>query len=75
MVASIGTVASAAQGVSYYEKDGYYAKDDVLHREASAWRGKGTEAMGLSGPVDPSDFQKVLEGHVPDGAQAGETRA
>ena len=71
MVASIGTVASAAQGVSYYEKDGYYAKDDALHREASAWRGKGAEAMGLSGPVQPDDFQKVLEGHVPDGRRLG----
>ncbi len=71
MVASIGTVASAAQGVSYYEKDGYYAKDDALHREASAWRGKGAEAMGLSGPVEPEAFQMVLEGHVPDGRRLG----
>ena len=71
MVASIGTVASAAQGVRYYEKDGYYARDDALHREASAWRGRGAEAMGLSGPVEPEDFQKVLEGHVPDGRRLG----
>ena len=28
MVASIGAVAAPAQGASYYEKDGYYAKDD-----------------------------------------------
>ena len=33
MVASIGAIASAAQGVSYYEKDGYYAKDDAEHRQ------------------------------------------
>ena len=25
---SIGALASAAQGASYYERDGYYAKDD-----------------------------------------------
>lgn len=73
MVASIGSVASAAQGVSYYEKDGYYAKDDEVHREASAWRGKGAEAMSLSGPVEPEAFQKVLEGHVPDGRRLGKT--
>ena len=33
---SIGALASAAQGASYYEGDGYYAKDDPEHREASA---------------------------------------
>ena len=52
MVASIGKIASPAQGVGYFEKDGYYAEDDGAHREASAWAGKGAEALGLSGPVD-----------------------
>ena len=65
---SIGAVASAAQGASYYEKDGYYAKDDPEHREASAWFGKGAGALGLSGPVDPDTFRAVLEGKVPDGS-------
>ena len=68
MVASIGAIASAAQGVSYYEKDGYYAKDDAEHREASAWAGKGADALGLKGPVDPDVFRAVLEGKVPDGS-------
>ncbi len=36
MVVSIGAVASPAQGTSYYERDGYYAKDDPAHRAASA---------------------------------------
>ena len=71
MVASIGAIASAAQGVSYYEKDGYYAKDDAAHKEASAWRGRGAEAMGLSGPVEPDAFEKVLQGFVPDGRRLG----
>ena len=71
MVASIGAIASASQGVSYYEKDGYYAKDDAAHKEASAWRGRGAETMGLSGPVEPDAFERVLEGHVPDGRQLG----
>ena len=65
---SIGAIASAAQGASYYEKDGYYAKDDPGHREASAWFGKGAEALGLSGPVDPDTFRAILEGKVPDGS-------
>ena len=56
MVASIGKIVSAAQGVSYYERDGYYAKDDPAHREASAWTGRAAAALGLSGSVDPETF-------------------
>ena len=65
---SIGALASAAQGASYYERDGYYAKDDPDHRAASAWAGKGAEELGLKGPVDPDTFRAILEGRVPDGA-------
>ena len=65
---SIGAIASAAQGASYYERDGYYAKDDPEHREASAWAGRGAEDLGLKGPVDPDTFRGVLEGRVPDGS-------
>ena len=68
MVVSIGAIASAAQGVSYYENDGYYARDDPEHLNASAWAGKGAEALGLSGAVDPNVFSDVLEGTVPDGS-------
>ena len=68
MVASIGAVTSAAQGVAYYERDGYYARDDDGHRQASAWLGRGAEDLGLAGPVDPEVFRDVLEGVVPDGS-------
>ncbi len=68
MVASIGAVASPAQGANYYERDGYYAKDSAEHRELSAWAGKGAEALGLEGAVDPDVFRAVLEGEVPDGS-------
>ena len=68
MVVSIGAVASASQGVFYYERDGYYARDDLAHREASAWAGRGAEDLGLSGPVHPHLFQAILEGDVPDGS-------
>ena len=67
MVASIGAVASPAQGVTYYERDGYYARDDPAHKEGSAWAGKGAEALGLDGPVDADIFKDVLAGEVPDG--------
>ena len=68
MVVSIGVVAAPAQGVTYYERDGYYAKDDPAHRDASVWIGKGAEALGLEGPVDPDTFKDVLAGKVPDGS-------
>ncbi len=68
MVVSIGAIASAAQGVSYYERDGYYARDDPRHLEASAWTGKGAEALGLRGEVEPDAFRGILEGIVPDGS-------
>ena len=71
MVASIGKVASPSQGASYYESDGYYARDDPAHREASAWAGKGALALRLSGPVDPDAFTAILEGKVPGGRQLG----
>ncbi len=60
--------ASRPQGASYYERDGYYAKDDPEHREASAWAGRGAEELGLTGPVDADTFRQVLEGRVPDGS-------
>ena len=68
MVASIGAVAAPSQGASYYERDGYYARDDPEHRHASAWAGRGAAELGLEGPVDPDVFRAVLEGHVPDGS-------
>ena len=71
MVVSVGAVASPSQGVSYYERDGYYAKDDPEHRDASAWAGKGAAALGLQGPVDPETFKALLAGQVPDGPRLG----
>ena len=68
MVASIGAVAAPSQGAHYYEADGYYAKDSPEHLAASAWAGKGAEALGLEGPVNPDTFKAVLEGEVPDGS-------
>ncbi len=68
MVASIGAVAAPSQGASYYERDGYYAKEAPEHKAASAWAGRGAAELGLEGPVDPDVFRAVLEGQVPDGS-------
>ena len=70
MVASIGKISSPSQGTSYCERDGYCAKNDAAHKEARVWAGKGTEALGLSGPVDPDAFRAALEGKVPTGANS-----
>ena len=69
MVASIGAVAAPSQGASYYERDGYYARDDPEHRASTAWAGRRAGELGLEGPVDPEVFQAVLEGRVPDGLE------
>lgn len=37
------TGASSSQGMSYFEKDGDYGRDDPARREASARAGKGAE--------------------------------
>ena len=73
MVASIDKIASPSQGVSYYERDGYYTKGDSAHREASAWAGRGAEELRLSGPVEPDAFKSILEGKVPGGRQLDRT--
>ena len=51
LVASIGKIVSLAQGVAYFERDGYYACDRLEDQEASARAGKGAEASSLSCPV------------------------
>ena len=65
MVATVHELASSATAVSYYEKDGYYAKDDPEHRKASFWHGAAARDLGLRGHVVPSRFESVLSGRVP----------
>ena len=75
MVASFAELASSATAVSYYEKDGYYAKNDPEHRQASFWRGAGALALGLKAHVHPKRFEEVLSGKVPGtGIQLGRKR-
>lgn len=69
MVASIGALAAPALCAAYFERDGYYAKDGLIHWEASAWRSRAAEDLGLSGLVDPDTLRAVLEGVVPVGSR------
>ena len=65
MVATVTPLRSSAQAVSYYEKDGYYARDDPEHRDASFWTGAAAKDAGLRGHVLPGEFEDVLAGWVP----------
>ena len=44
----------------------YYRSTDATITTSDA--GKGADALGLTGPVDPDVFRAVLEGKVPDGS-------
>ena len=60
--------------MSYFEKDGYYARDDAAHREASAWAGKGAEALELAGSGEPEAFRRASKARSPAGAGSGARR-
>jgi len=66
MVASVCNITSASSTVQYFEKDGYYSKNDPEHREASHWLGQGAAQLGLSGHIDGAQFRSVLDGYVPE---------
>ena len=65
MVATVVELRSSALAVSYYEKDGYYAKDSPEHRDASFWAGAAARDAGLRAHVLPREFEDVLSGWVP----------
>lgn len=59
------TRQDVGDAAGYYEDgaDDYYAQEG----EASAWQGKGAEALGLSGAVDSKRFRELLSGEVQPG--------
>ncbi|MCY4591001.1 MAG: relaxase domain-containing protein [Alphaproteobacteria bacterium] len=65
MVATVTRLTSASTAVDYYEAEGYYAKNDPRHRQASSWYGKGAAALGLPLRVSTRRFNRILSGHVP----------
>ena len=65
MVATVFELRSSIRAVSYFERDGYYAKNDPEHRQASFWHGRAAKALGLRAHVHPSRFEEVLSGRVP----------
>lgn len=48
---------------SYFSSvDDYYERD-----EPGQWQGQGAAALGLMGPVDQTEFARMLSGQLPDG--------
>lgn len=64
---SIKKIESSKAATAYFQKDDYYADKDNM----GEWFGKGAEALGLVGGVDPEQFKSMLEGHLPNGDQLG----
>ena len=63
---SLSNVESGAAATAYYEAaDDYYSGD----RSPSAWWGRGAEALGLAGAVEPEVFARLLDGRLPTGEQ------
>ena len=63
---SLSPVSSAGDAAAYYAKDNYYTQGEA--NETSLWAGQGADTLGLSGPVAPDPFERVLEGKLPDGS-------
>ena len=74
---SVAAVGSASDAAGYYARDNYYTAPQA--ECASAWAGEGAAELGLSGPVDAEQFERVLAGELPNGvvldAKRGEHRA
>lgn len=61
---SMSNVTSVGAAGAYYAEDNYYSEGENQAR--SAWEGRGSEALGLSGIVDTKTFVQVLSGEVGD---------
>lgn len=64
---SVATVRSAGGAASYFAADNYYTRE----QGQGEWFGKGAEALGLTGKVDPKTFEALLQGRLPDGSRVG----
>ena len=62
MVARLVELGAAHATVHYFERDGYYAKNDPEHRRASFWHGRGAHVLRLRGHVRPARFEEGSRG-------------
>jgi conjugative relaxase-like TrwC/TraI family protein len=79
MVVSIGVIGSASGAAEYYAAATNYYTTDGATEHQGEWGGEGATRLGLSGGVDPDQFEELLQGHLPNGASiannAGDHRA
>lgn len=71
---SIKYIESSKAATSYFQKDDYYAGKDGSAEAGGAWYGQGAERLGLTGVVEPGQFQELLDGKLPSGEQLGTIR-
>lgn len=64
---SVASVRSAGGAASYFAADNYYTRE----QGQGEWFGKGAEALGLTGKIDPKTFEALLQGRLPDGSRVG----
>ena len=64
---SVAPVRSAGGAASYFAADNYYTRE----QGQGEWFGKGAEALGLTGKIDPKTFESLLRGELPDGSRVG----
>ncbi|MBX9829554.1 MAG: conjugative relaxase [Xanthobacteraceae bacterium] len=64
---SVASVRSAGGAASYFAADNYYTRE----QGQGEWFGKGAEALGVTGKIDPKIFEALLQGRLPDGSRVG----
>lgn len=77
MVVSIASIGSASGAAQYYSAgENYYTTEGDEH--LGIWGGEAAARLGLSGSIEPAQFEELLNGKLPNGAtvanNAGEHR-
>ena len=65
-------IKNVEQAAHYFlGHDNYYTEENTLAQDCSQWWGKGAQALGLSGHVEPAKFTELLRGRLPNDQQLG----
>lgn len=65
---NVSNVGSTRQALSYYAKDDFNTVENTLSN--TSWQGAGAQKLGLSGAINPQQFEDLLNGKV-EGQQLG----
>lgn len=65
---NVSNVSSTRQALSYYAKDDFNTVENTLNN--TSWQGAGAQKLGLSGAINPQQFEDLLNGKV-EGQQLG----